>query len=272
MLPPHARSVGPAAPSRVLPALVLAAAFGFRSSGAPAAEIQEGFESPSPSWTLAAAPVPVGVVSRERSRAAPHGGGACESVVLDAPAGSSPRLEVTIGPAAVIDEWRASLWVRSNRPDTRLSARVVLPRFIVPGTGRPVEVLVPGASTRQADRWELLEVAGLPRGLARQLPALHAEHGPAGSAAGAVVTHLVLELKAVPGRHEVAIDDMTVSGVVAPPATGQEEAPRAVHDPRVQPAAATAESPRDAGVEPAGGLSRGVLEVAGLPFFPRSPF
>ena len=237
-----------------------------------AAEIVDGFETPTPSWTVAEPAGATRVVSRERSREKPHGGTSCERIVLDASAGQPLRLETAIGPAAIIDEWQASLWVRSNRPDVRVAVRVVLPRFIAPKTGRPVEVLVPGTTTRHADRWELLEVGGISTGLARQLPALHAQHGPAGSLAGAVATHLVLELQALPGRHDVAIDDMIVRGIVEPPAAGLATTPRTIHDPQVRPAAGLAppDAAEPAAGEPACGLSRGVLEVAGLPFFPRS--
>jgi hypothetical protein len=124
-------------------------------------------------------------------------------------------VQLPIEPARVIDEWKASLWVRADRPDIRLSARVVLPNFIAPKTGKPVEVLVPGTISKDAERWERLDVGSLATGLQRQLLALRAEHGPKGDLTNASVTHLVLELYSSPGRYDVAIDDVFIEGIVA---------------------------------------------------------
>jgi hypothetical protein len=112
--------------------------------------------------------------------------------VIDASAGTTLRLQTPVGDARVIDEWKAAVWLRADRPDIRFSARVKLPNFIAPRTGQPVEVLVPGSISKDADRWELLEVGDLATGLKRQLLALRAEHGPTGDLSGAVVTHVVL--------------------------------------------------------------------------------
>jgi len=254
------------------------------SAAAPAATIEDDFEGPAPTWRVAESDCNHRVVTHGRFPDAPHRGRGCERFVIEASAGTTLRLDTPVGEARVIDEWRASLWVRANRPDIRLSARVRLPNFVAPKTGRPVEVLVPGAVSRDADRWERLEVGGLGALLKRQVPALRAEHGPTGSLAGAVVTHLVLELYSSPGRYDVAVDDLVVNGSITtlaadgPPAAAS--APQDA-DPRVRPAEfvdppATApprspvNPPPAAAAEPPGGINRGVLEVAGLPFFPRA--
>ncbi|MEI6240142.1 MAG: hypothetical protein WCR51_07120 [Planctomycetia bacterium] len=259
---------------------------------APAATIDEAFEGPATSWTVAESDVNHRVVSHSRSREAAHRGASCERFVIEASAGTTLRLQTSVGEARVIDEWKASLWVRADRPDIRLSARVRLPNFIAPKTGQPVDVLVPGSISKDSDRWELLEVAGLTAGLKRQLLALRAEHGPAGDLSGAIVTHVVLELYSSPGRYDVAIDDLLVHGSITtlaatpppvattppaerrdpavvpaqfvPPTAGGPPSPAAAPPMPAAPAAAT--GPTD----PASGINRGVLEVAGLPFFPRA--
>lgn len=259
------------------------------SHGAPAATIDEGFEGPTTSWTVAESDTHHRVVSHTRARESPHRGAACERFVIDASAGTTLRLQTAVGDARVIDEWKASVWVRADRPDIRLSARVRLPNFIAPKTGQPVDVLVPGSISKDSDRWELLEVGGLAAGLKRQLLALRAEHGPTGELSGAVVTHVVLELYSSPGRYEVAIDDLLVQGSIttlaATPPPDPEAPPPAPprRDPAVVPAqytppppaaatAAAAAPPPAAGApaEAPSGINRGVLEVAGLPFFPRA--
>jgi len=189
-------------------------------------------------------------------------GAGCERLTISATGDKPIRVEAAIGPAAVLDELQASMWVRANRPDVRLAVRVILPEWISARTGRPVEVLVPGSTTRDIERWERLEIANVAAALARRLPPLRLEHGP-GAIAGGRVTHLVLDAAPTPGGFELSIDDVHVTGMLPPP-----DSPRAggaTTDSLVNPVAAVT-----AVVDPPAGLNRGVLEVDGLPFFPRS--
>ena len=289
---PHPRpsAAGRAPPAWLRRAALVAWGIGLANAAA-AATIEEAFEEPATSWTVAESDVNHRVVSHTRSREAPHRGAACERVVIDASAGTTLRLHTPVGEARVIDEWKAGLWVRATRPDIRLAARVRLPNFIAPKTGQPVDVLVPGSISKDADRWELLEVGSLADGLKRQLLALRAEHGPTGDLSGAVVTHLVLELYSSPGRYDVAIDDLLVQGSITtlaatPPAPAVATAPITTrHDPAVvpaqfappagsgpaqPPAAPATPTPVAAPADLTSGINRGVLEVAGLPFFPRA--
>ena len=247
-------------PVRAVAAL-LVAMFVTGVSWSVAGDTHDGFEAPSPTW--AAAPASGRVVVHERSEVSPHRGRSCERLAIETAAGQPLRIELPFGPAAILDELRASVWVRASRPDVRLAVRVVMPAWVSERTSRPVEVLVRGGATRDIDRWELLDVDKVPEALSQQLPALRLEHGT-GSTDGARATHLVLDAPPTPGRFEIAIDDLHVSGLLPPPATASATSP--VADPHLQPAAAAMAMP----VDPPAGLSRGVLDVDGLPFFPRS--
>ena len=291
-----------------------------------AAGVEETFETPATSWTIGDSDVTHRVLSHGRSTDGPHRGRGCERLVLDAASGTTLRWELPLEPARVIDEWRASLWVRADRPDIRLSARIVLPAFRSSRTGAAVAVLVPGDISRGADRWEPLRVADVATALRKSLPALRAEHGPGGDLTGAVITHLVLDLYSRPGHYDVSIDDLEIDGIVPVGAVAVAAPPAAPPDAAVLPAAfaavpeepggvvqASAELPpvSDGGLPPApsrpaaagnapppnaplawtspggapappptaapggrldpvSGLNRGVLEVAGQPFFPRA--
>lgn len=225
-----------------------------------AGDLVDDCEGPTTSWSVPAEASPA--VRHGRSREAPHRGAACERLTVEVSGGRPVRVETPCGPAVVIDELRASLWVRANRPDVRLAIRVMLPEWVSARSGRPVEVLVPGTATRDVDRWERLEIADVAAALTRRLPPLRMEHGP-GSITGARVTHLVLDAAPTPGKLELAIDDVHVTGILPPTDAALASGPAV--DPLVQPAAAVAEV-----VDPPAGLNRGVLEVDGLPFFPRS--
>jgi len=250
------------------PAPVAWLAFALAAAGAVcvpvlAADIEEGFDGPTPTWGIADPDAALQVHVHERSPAGRRGA-ACE--LFDVTPGAAPtlRFQLPVGPVAVIDELGGSLWVRASRSDIRLAVRVVLPDSRSQKTGRAVETLVFGSASRHPERWEMLEFSGIPQALARQLPALRMEHGPVGSIAGAVVTHIVLDAASGPGRLTLAIDDLVIQGSVAADARTMAAA-NIIHDPAVQPATAIA-PPTD----PPAGLARGVLEVDGLPFFPRS--
>lgn len=238
-----------------LPLAAACAAAAALGMDAWAAEIEEGFEGPAVSWRVAESDCNHRVLDHRRSGDSPHRGNGCERFVIEASGGTTLRIGLPIGPAAAIDELSASLWVKSNRPDLRLALRVVLPKSIDTRTGRPIEVLVAGSRSRGADRWERMEVGNAATVVAGQITALRAEHGPAVDPGGAIATELVLELYSTPGRYELSIDDLRATGLV----------------PLEPPAAATMAASRQA-AEPdlPAGLARGVIEVAGLPFFPRA--
>jgi hypothetical protein len=241
-----------------------------------AADIEEGFEDGRPRWSLADANCSPRVSGHAIQRDAAHRGDAGERFVLDAAAGSTLRLQFPIGAASVIDEFRAAVWVRANRPAMRLGVRIALPNFTSRHTGQPIHVVVQGTASRQPDRWELLEVADVVTGLERQLSALLAQHGSHGSLAGAVVTDLVLELYSSPGHYDLAIDDLRVEGLISVTAArGQSAGLAGSADgggaSAVRQAAFTeAASPVAPVAAPTPALTRGVLEVGGVPFFPRS--
>ena len=226
------------------------------ASTAVGGTLEEDFEGGDLTWRLPPASPATRLLEHTTSVDSPHHGAACELVVVESAAAETVALEMPLEPAAVIDELRASLWVRTNLPATRLAFRV---RLASPaGQSRDtIELLVPGSVARDVDRWERLEVGDLPRQLARRLPALRLEHGAEVTLEGALVTGLVLDAAAPPGRHQFVIDELRVTGLVSR---------TALQDSLVRPAAAEAALPSD----PPAGLARGVLEVAGLPFFPRS--
>jgi hypothetical protein len=104
-------------------AVLLAAMFVTGGSWSRAGDMHDGFEAPSPTW--AAAPTSGRVVVHERSEVSPHRGRSCERLAIETTAGQPLRIELPFGPAAVLDELRASVWVRASRPDVRLAVRVV---------------------------------------------------------------------------------------------------------------------------------------------------
>lgn len=236
------------------------------AGAAAAGGLELGFESGPVAWRLVDEPQRTRLVEHAISTESPHRGNGCELAIVEAAEAGAIELELPLEPAAVIEELQAALWVRATLPGARLAFRV---RLEDP-TGRQPDgilVLVPGTTARDVDRWERLEVGDLPRQLARRLPALRLEHGSDVSVERAAVTGLVLDAPATPGRHALAIDDVEVTGFVPhTPLRSSMVQDSLVRDHLVQPVSAESMAAAD----PPAGLARGVLEVAGLPFFPRS--
>ena len=245
-----------------LPAAVaLAALLGPACPGAAAAGFFEGFEGPVTRATLAPA-AGLRLISQQIEQGQSHSGAAAETFVLEAAQPALARLLLPLAEAAVIDEFKARLWVRCDHPGVRLACRVRLPQART-AAGVPLELFVAGPPGGSTGRWQELTVTGLPQLLAQRLPALRAEFGADVSAAAAVITGLAVEIPLGAGRCTAALDDLSVEGLIAANAMTT----AAGRLPGLPPTAATAPAAAPAA---AAGLVRGVLEVAGRPFFPRA--
>ncbi|NQW48615.1 MAG: SDR family oxidoreductase [Planctomycetes bacterium] len=140
---PRPPSLPPPAYLPSLPVLMAAWCCILVAAGADAraADIEEGFDGQHTIWSLADTDAPPRVFSHTLDPKAAHRGVAGEHIVLQASAGTTLRLQAPIGAASVIDEFKGSVWLRSNRPDIRLCVRITLPNFLSPHTGRPIDVL-----------------------------------------------------------------------------------------------------------------------------------
>ena len=231
---------------------------------APAAGLTEGFDGPE---TRAVVPPTTGLrlLNQRIEQGESHAGTGAETLVLEAAEPTVARLLLPLEEAAVIDEFTARLWVQCDHPGVRLACRVRLPAART-ASGAPLEVSLAGPPANSVGRWQELEVARLPQLLARQLPALRAEHGADVSPAAAVITGLAVEIPLGGGRCTASLDALTVTGLIPAAAMAGQSPGNAVRlTAGTQPVPPTA-----SGSATAAGLVRGVLEVQGRPFFPRA--
>ncbi len=236
------------------------------------AAVLEPFETGTPSLERDGGDVEARVSEHARVRGEAHRGEGCERITVEVDRGSSLRFRQAFGPAAVIDELAVSLWIRSNRPGVRLLLRVELPHTADAATGRPLAVTLPGDAGESLDRWERLTIRNPAELLRSRLPALRAEHGTEVDLTAAVATGVVLELSSGPGSYQLAVDDLEAEGLVlversAPAAAAAATASATLPDGGVRPV--SHEQPAEAASDPPAGIHRGVLEVGGMPFFPR---
>lgn len=144
-------------------------------------------------------------------------GSGAEHVILRCPPGHSALLAYPLPPAPVINEFRAVIWVLSNRPGMQLAATVVLPRSVDPETGRPQVLLVRGSTIGQGSSWNQLTLTDLPTAVARmtRVASVQAEHPL--DERGAYVTQLVLLAPGGPGTTELLVDRIEMFGVLGDP-------------------------------------------------------
>ena len=126
--------------------------------------------------------------------------------------GTFVYLTQAIGKAPVIDELVPSLWVKADRANLQLLVRVVYPRAIDPGTGRPVSSLLPGSLYTDVGVWQQLKVADLQKLVLRDAAARRLEYKEGFSEREAYIDLVVLNVYSSPGSLDLWIDDLEIEG------------------------------------------------------------
>ncbi|MEM6799314.1 MAG: hypothetical protein AAF589_07345 [Planctomycetota bacterium] len=196
----------------------LAAVLAARLLGAAPA-VTESYDGAAVSWRQPARAGTTRIIHQERVRITRDGGEVgAEHVAFRCPPGYSAVFLHAIGKAPVLEEFAASVMLRSNRAGAQLAVRVVFPRS-VGGEGRgsePLQMIVRGGDRYEAPlEWQELTFSGLPERV-RQQARIHATGGATQSLdeRGAYVDAIVL---IVPGGEEGSefwTDHLRVDGVV----------------------------------------------------------
>ena len=120
--------------------------------------MRDAFEGPQATWTLNRADCGVKLLAQERTYRESHGGQASEHLRLAVGNGTFVYLTQSIGRAPVIAEFRPSLFLKSDRANVQLLARVVFPRSIDRGTGLPITAFLPGDAYTDVGQWQQLSI------------------------------------------------------------------------------------------------------------------
>lgn len=222
--------------------------------------VREGFEGPETSWKFGSSDARYVVQLHQRVQTGAHGGNWCEHVRLVGGNGSFIHLTHDIGRAAIIEELSPAVWVRANRPNLQLFARVVFPRSINPRTNQPITAYLPGSMYRKAGDWEQLRLSELPKLVERQTRLIRAEFGAQVDVSEPFLDQLVLNCYSGQGASEVFLDDLEIHGLVGPLPLGE------ARDLRWSPGGQVSEALPRPEVVRTGSL----LQVDGRPFFPRA--
>ncbi|MGE5756864.1 MAG: hypothetical protein ACM35G_14305, partial [Planctomycetaceae bacterium] len=212
-------------------AVLAASAASLRGGDEASDAIRDDFESPRPAWRQEQTDATVNLLAQERSPLAAHDGRLSERFLFRAGPGSAFYYSYALPKVPVTEELRASLYIRSRRAGVRIFGRVILPADTDPDTGQPSFVLVPGTIYENVDRWQRLELVGLPTSIERQARVLRASTRRPVSLEGAYLDGLVVNLFGGEGESEVFLDELTVAPVapalVAAHALPRSDAPAA---------------------------------------------
>ena len=159
-------------------------------------------------------------------------------------------------PARVIDELKATVWLRARRNGTVLLLRVVFPNQIDPSTGALASAYVRGTRYTAAGKWQQLECTTRDKQIQSVIRQLRDRlNNPRIDIRDSYVDLAVLTAPLQPGTVDFSIDDLRLKPVVAPP-----------EDLRIDPSSA---ANRVTITGPPVTLRLSRLQVEGRPFFPR---
>ncbi len=188
-------------------------------------QIRDAFEGGNPRWVLGRNDVNASVMVQQFVPGQARSGVSSELIELRCSQGSSLQLLYPIPPCAIIDELRASVWVRNAASGVTLGFRVVFPRTAHPLTGNQLSAVLVGAETSRGGQWSRIEVRDPLRLMQQKIALLRSEYGPSVDLRGAFVDAVVLNPYTGPGLIRLQLDDLEVDGNIELTAADRENDP-----------------------------------------------
>ncbi len=174
------------------------------------------FNGPETVWELVDGGVPAKMLVHECISGGARDTGGIERVAVATTAGQSALIRCAAPPLAVVDELQVRLWVKSNRPDIQLAARIALPRS-VGGDGKSAALaVIKGDAYNRPGHWQQLTLSDVPKLLAAQVRVMRTMQS-AVDAHEAYLESVVLVIPGDPNGVEVGTDDLEVDGVAIDP-------------------------------------------------------
>lgn len=179
-------------------------------------QLRDGFEGGPPRWQLAFEDAKAKLTSQfpQLSPLQPHFGQASERIDYTCSHGTSVQFAYPLDPTAIIEDVRATLWVRSPVAGIRPAFRVVFPRTGIPLSRAPLTTLLYGAPSKEGGRWEQLTLSNPEKQLVAREPSLRLEFGSDIDLRGAYIDAIVLETYNGPGVTRLQIDDLAIDAMV----------------------------------------------------------
>jgi hypothetical protein len=178
------------------------------------AQLRDSFEGPQPTWSLREADCGVRLLAHERTYRVSQSGQASEHLRLVLGNGTFAYLAQPIGKAPVIRELQPSLFVKADKANVQLLARVVFPRSIDRGTGKPIASWLRGESYTDVGEWQKLTIRDVGQLVAREAVALRTQGRRDIDEREAFVDMIVINAYTGAGAVEIWLDDLEIQGYV----------------------------------------------------------
>ena len=178
------------------------------------AQLHDSLDAYPPRFFLDTSDCDARVIQHDSSVTGGVGGGACEMVTMVAASGTEAHLVYPIEPARPIDDLNAVIQVMSANEGATIGFRVRYPFLRDPETGRPVSVVVFGASYTSAGEFAPIGVGAIERAVQLKQVSLRSQYGPESDLQDAYVDAVVINAYGGPGTSAIRLDELRVDGMV----------------------------------------------------------
>ncbi len=186
---------------------------------------KDSFESPDLSWIKGSGDVEFVEKIHIRTNKAAYDGQRSEYLQIEAKNGSQIQYIYPVGKAPCTEELSIGLWLKANRPQMQILARVVFPHQENPNSIQDrLTTLIRGDVYRLVGRWQKL-VLNTPTALVReQQQLMQPQLKRPINIKDAYIDALILNVYGGPGLNEIWVDELEVGPIVTDPF--QESAPQ----------------------------------------------
>ena len=180
------------------------------------AQLYDSLDAYPPRWFLAGSDCGARIESHSNLSDGGVDGRGCETITFTAGRGGTEVLLVyPIEPVRPLDDLTANVSVMTARTGARIGLRVRFPYLESAETGRPVSVILYGASYDRAGTFRSLGIGLIERPLAMKEVLMRQEHGISADLSDPYVDAVVLNAYSGPGKTTLRMDELRVDGLVA---------------------------------------------------------
>jgi hypothetical protein len=182
---------------------------------ATANTFRESFERPGAVWRAGVADSSYREISQTVDNKVSHTGQSSVHLRLTANPGTHIYYWYPIPRVDLVDNLKVSIWVKANRPGTRIVARAVLPKERqAKNLDQPITEILTGDVYQASGQWQQLWLREPKRALQSQTVLLQGELNRQVNLEGAYLDQIQLNVYSGPGDHDIWIDDLEISPVL----------------------------------------------------------
>ena len=178
------------------------------------AQIYDSLDAYPPRWHLDRSDCQARVISQGHLAEGGVNAGACENVTFMAGNGTEVLFVYPIEPVQPLDDLTATVSVMSAKRGAQIGFRVRYPYLQDSETGRPVSVVVYGASYQSPSEFASIGVGAIERKLRLKSVAVRSEYGSKADLQDAYVDGIVINAYSGAGRSALRIDNLRVNGLI----------------------------------------------------------